>query len=175
MNHNYFAQGAPTRRKVFVSYHHHGDQAYYDRFSTNFHDRYEAITDNSLERKIDSASVDYIVRRIREHHLQGSSCTLVLCGIETPNRKYVDWEIDASLNQSMGLVAVLLPTLQIHPNGGTNKPARLQDNIDSGYAEWVWWSEIIANPGLLLTKIESANSKSKTLIRNQRARMQYNG
>jgi hypothetical protein len=36
----------PTRRKVFVSYHHGGDQAYYDEFSRYFHDQYEAIRDN---------------------------------------------------------------------------------------------------------------------------------
>ena len=31
---------ANPRRKVFISYHHAGDQAYYDAFSKAFHDRY---------------------------------------------------------------------------------------------------------------------------------------
>jgi hypothetical protein len=164
-----------VRRKVFVSYHHGGDQAYYNQFSADFHDSYEAITDNSLERRIDSSNVDYIMRRVREHHLAGSSCTIVLCGVETPKRKYVDWEIEASLNQQMGLVAVLLPTLSIYPNGGTDKPARLQDNIDSGYAECVWWSSIAGNPAALSGVIERANGKPKRLIVNSRARMTRNG
>ena len=30
-----------TKRKIFVSYHHAGDQGYYDAFSRAFHDTYE--------------------------------------------------------------------------------------------------------------------------------------
>jgi hypothetical protein len=175
MNWPNYGQPQRVRRKVFVSYHHRGDQAYYDGFSALFHDNYEAITDNSLERRIDSADVNYIMRRIREHHLSGSSCTIVLCGAETPRRKYVDWEVDASLNQKMGLVAVLLPTIEFFPNGGTAKPPRVQDNIDSGYAEWVLWSSIRNDPGLLTRTIERANEKSKGLIDNSRPRMIRNG
>ncbi|CCD95367.1 conserved hypothetical protein [Bradyrhizobium sp. ORS 375] len=163
------------RRKIFVSYHHRGDQAYYDDFSSTFHDRYEAITDNSIERRIDSSDFAYIMRCIRENHLKGSSCTVVLCGRETPKRRYVDWEIEASLQQQMGLVAVLLPTIETFPNGGTAKPARLQDNIDSGYAEWVWWDTLRGNPDLLSSLIEAANAKSKGLIVNNRLRMTRNG
>src|SRR5258707_310043 len=43
------------RRRIFISYHHRGEQPLYDEFSALFHDRYEAITDNSIERRIDSA------------------------------------------------------------------------------------------------------------------------
>lgn len=81
----------------------------------------------------------------------------------------------ASLNQQMGLVAVLLPTLQIYPNGGTSKPLRLQDNIDSGYAEWLLWDRILSAPEALAIAIESANAKSKRLLVNSRPRMQRNG
>jgi hypothetical protein len=45
---------SPVKHKIFVSYHHGGDQAYYDAFSKAFHDTYDVIFDNSLERKIDS-------------------------------------------------------------------------------------------------------------------------
>jgi hypothetical protein len=128
----------PKRRKIFVSYHHRNDQAAYDNFSTYFHDGLETITDNSIERAIDSASFEYIMRRIRETHLNGSSCTVVLCGSETPKRRYVDWEIQASLAQEMGLVGIGLPSI-VWEGKGTWKPARLQDNIDSGYATWILW------------------------------------
>src|SRR4051812_18296710 len=94
---NLFGVAGTGRRRIFVSFHHHGDQAYYDEFSSTFHDGYEAITDNSLERRIDSADFNYIMRCIKENHLKGSSCTIVLCGRETPKRRYVDWEIEASL------------------------------------------------------------------------------
>ena len=163
------------RRRIFISYHHHGDQPLYDEFSSLFHDRYEAITDNSVERRIDSADFNYIMRCIRENHLKGSSCTVVLCGRETPRRRYVDWEIEASLGQGMGLVAVLLPAIETFANGGTAKPNRLQDNIDSGYAEWVWWHTLRADPGRLSAILETANSRSKRLIANGRPRMTRNG
>lgn len=169
-----FTSGYKIRRKVFVSYHHGGDQAYYDEFSSHFHERYEAITDKSLERRIDSADVDYIMRRIRDYHLSGSSCTIVLCGLHTPRRKYVDWEIQASLAQQMGLVAVLLPSIVAPPTGGTVKPSRLQDNIDSGYAPWLWWSDLLV-PGRLGQVIEDANARSKRLIDNTRLRLARNG
>ena len=172
---NPFAPYQPQRRRIFVSYHHRGDQPYYEDFSSVFHDSFEAITDNSLERRIDSADFGYIMRCIRENHLKGSSCTVVLCGRDTPKRRYVDWEIEASLGQGMGLIGVLLPTLEIFSNGGTAKPDRLQDNIDSGYAEWIWWSELRDRPALLATTIERANSKSNRLIVNSRRRMDRNG
>lgn len=165
---------AGARRKVFVSYHHANDQAWYDAFSTAFHDRLQLLTDNSLERRIDSQDVNYIMRRIREHHLHGSSCTIVLCGTDTWRRKYVDWEILASLNQGMGLVGVWLPTLPSGSNGGTDKPARLQDNIDTGYAVWTQWRAITGDYRVLLDAIETAIGRSITLINNSRVRMTRN-
>jgi hypothetical protein len=166
--------GKQIRRSIFISYHHKGDQGYYNLLSSNFHDRLNLITDNSLERQIDSSDTDYIMRRIREHHLHGSSCTVVLCGADTWGRKYVDWEILASLNQGMGLVGVWLPTLPSGQNGGTHKPRRLQDNIDSGYAEWINWNDLARDHSVLLDAIERAVGKSGTLIDNTRARMLRN-
>lgn len=160
----------PVRRDVFVSYHHGGDQIYYDQLSTTMHDRLQLITDNSLERKINSSNHAYIMRRIREHHLHGSSCTIVLCGANTWTRKYVDWEIEASLDQRMGLVGVWLPSLPLLPNNATDKPRRLQDNIDAGYAQWVAFADIAKNPAVLTSAIERANSASIGLINNSHPR-----
>lgn len=170
---NSFGQMRQIRRNVFVSYHHGGDQDYYDSLSINMDSRLQLITDNSLERKIDSSNFDYIMRLIREYHLYGSSCTVVLCGENTWRRKYVDWEIEASLEQQMGLVGIWLPTLPL-VNNGTNKPARLQDNINSEYAVWISWSAISANPTALTDAIETANAASKRLIDNSRPRQGRN-
>src|SRR5690349_7530115 len=104
------ANPQPIKRKVFVSYHHGGDQAYYEAFSKAFCDTYDVITDNSLERELDSENVDYVMRRIRENYISGSSCTIVLVGKDTWGRKYVDWEINATLEKEHGLIGVLLPT-----------------------------------------------------------------
>ncbi|WP_192179974.1 TIR domain-containing protein [Mesorhizobium amorphae] len=162
-----------VRRKVFVSYHHRGDQRHYDAFSAAFHDSLQLLTDNSLERRIDSADPSYIMRRIRESHLHGSSCTIVLCGADTWRRKYVDWEIKASLDQQMGLVGIWLPTLPL-VGDGTNKPDRLQDNIDANYAVWIRWTNIIADYRQLMNAIEATLVKPRSLIMNNRALMSYN-
>ena len=162
-----------VRREVFVSYHHRGDQAYYDEFSRAFHDTLRVLTDNSLERRIDSTDTTYIMRRIREFHLHGSSCTIVLCGADTWRRKYIDWEIKASLDQNMGLVGVWLPTLPLNGNG-TDKPARLQDNIDSGYAVWTRLTDIFADHGVLTRAVEDTLAKPRSAIDNSRQMMGRN-
>lgn len=169
-----FGSQAPTKRKVFVSYHHGRDQAYYDAFSAQFHDRYEVISDRSLDRARNSEDPSYILRYIRERHISGSSTIIVLCGLETPQRKYVDWEIQAALSQQSALLGVKLPPVQV-VNNGCAKPARLQDNFTSGYAKWVWWEDIIQNPAALLQAIEDANSSPKRLIDNSRVRKYRNG
>lgn len=102
---------APVKHKIFVSYHHHGDQAYYDAFSKAFHDTYNVIYDNSLERSIDSDDVNYVMRRIRENHITGTSCTIVLVGAESPKRKYIDWEISATLEKATRSLAYAYPLL----------------------------------------------------------------
>lgn len=163
-----------VRREVFVSYHHRGDQAYYDAFSRMFHDSLRLITDNSLDRKVDSNDPSYIMRRIREHHLRGSSCTIVLCGTDTWRRKFVDWEIYASLDQQMGLVGVRLPTLLLAANGGTDKPQRLQHNIDSAYARWIQWNDIANDAGALQRAISTALERPHSTIVNTHQRMVRN-
>lgn len=68
------------RRKVFVSYLHDNDQFYYDEFTRLFHNQYEAIRNNSLDRIIQSNDSEYVMRQIREQHINGTSCTIVLIG-----------------------------------------------------------------------------------------------
>jgi hypothetical protein len=79
-----------VKHRIFVSYHHGGDQAYNDAFSNAFHDTYDVIYDNSLERQIDSDDTNYLMRRIRENYITGSSCTIVLVGKETWGRTHKD-------------------------------------------------------------------------------------
>ncbi|MBE7731675.1 TIR domain-containing protein [Devosia faecipullorum] len=162
------------RRKVFVSYHHGGDQAYYDVFTTTFHDNYQLISDTSLERRVDSDDPQYVMRRIREDYITGSSCTIVLVGSNTAGRKYVDWEIDASLQKAHGLIGVQLPSLPVSANGIVQVPPRLNDNIKSGYAVWVHWSHITSNETALRHCIEQANAASALLIDNTRERRYRN-
>lgn len=158
-----------VRRKVFLSYHHGGDQAYYDAFSKTFHDDYELVSDNSLDRTVGSENADYVMRRIRENYVTGSSCTIVLVGARTWGRKYVDWEIDATLQKQHGLIGVRLPTLTPSVNGKYTVPDRLHDNIETGYAVWTTWEMITSNSSTLVNLIEAANNKRSQLINNSRA------
>jgi MTH538 TIR-like domain (DUF1863) len=165
-----------TKARIFVGYHHRLDQAYYESFSRSVSEDYEVLYDNSPERAKDSDDAEYIMRSLRENHIGGSSCTIVLCGAETRWRRYVDWEIEATLDKEHGLIAVFLPTCRFGSNGGIHKPDRLQDNIDSGYAVCINWQEIAVNgPNFLREKVALANERSKKLIRNDRQRMERNG
>ena len=164
-----------TRRKVFLSYHHDNDQWYYNQFSQVFHATYEAVQDNSLDRAIDSDDPEYVMRRIRDNCITGSSCTIILCGSATPWRKYVDWEIKATLDKQHGLIGVNLPSNPLTPQGLYIVPDRLHENIVSGYALWLQWSNLTLGPDALKLAVEHANAKDRGLIRNGRDLRQRNG
>jgi hypothetical protein len=159
---------------VFVSYHHGGDQGYYNRFARVFADTYRIIRDNSLRKEISSDDAEYIMRRIREFDLTGTSCTIVLCGRETPLRKFVDWEIKATLDKQHGLLGINIPT-----NSNKVVPYRFFDNYKSRYAVWLTWEQLFPNQrpnvAALRAAIEDANAKSKELIDNTRLLMCRNG
>lgn len=165
----------PVKRSVFLSYHHSGDQAYYDVFTKAFDDTYDILFDNSLERQIDSDNVNYVLQRIRDGFVKGSSCTIVLCGAETPWRKYVDWEIKATLDMKHGLIGVNLPTNRQNANGRVIVPDRLHDNIQSGYAVWTNWAAFTASAAAVKGFIEQAIAKSPQSIVNTRGMMSRNG
>jgi len=162
------------KRKVFVSYHHGNDKAYYLEVSRYFSTAYDVIQDNSVDRDIDSSNADYVIRNIRENYITGTSCTIVLCGAQTPWRKYVDWEIKATLDKNHGLIGINLPSNPVH-QGKYTVTDRLHDNIVSGYALWIQWNELNAGPQFLVSNIEIANSKSSSLIDNTRPLRSRNG
>ena len=115
---------------------------------------------------------DKILAEIRQNHLKDSTVTIVLIGSETANRKWIDWEIYASLRpyssrSRNGLLGIYLPTAD-------ETPARLQDNIDSGYAVTMKWENISWQ---LRSKIDEAyrNREKIDLLRNSRKRRDRNG
>jgi MTH538 TIR-like domain (DUF1863) len=164
-----FGGQPPVKHKIFVSYHHGGDQAYYDAFSKAFHDTYDVIFDNSLERAIGSDNVDYVMRQIRENYIHGSSCTIVLVGKDTWGRKFVDWEIKATLDKEHGLIGVHLPSAPRDPtNNKITVPDRLHSNIQSGFALWLSWQDIVASAAQLERYVADAKSRNTKLIVNPR-------
>jgi len=163
-----------VKRRIFVSYHHGGDQAYYGEFSAVFGGIYDVIYDHSLKRRLDSDHADYVMRRIREDYVTGSSCTVVLVGRETWKRKYVDWEIKATLDKEHGLIGIYLPTAPRMEENGIKTPYRLCDNVQSGFALWLSWEEIMASLGQFQHYVAEATLRRKALIRNTSTRLLRN-
>lgn len=171
---NTLLAGIVVRPKIFVSYHHRGDQAYYNQLSDIAHDQLDLVYDNSLERKIDSDDDDYIYQKIRDDYLTGTSCSILLCGAETPQRKHVDWEIKATLDKLHGLIGLKLPTAQ-RILTGILVPNRYYLNWKSGYALWHTWEDFVARPAVLKTWIAEANARDRSLINNPADRKLRNG
>lgn len=164
------------RPRVFISYHHLLDQFYYDLLSSYFAEQNELIHDASLDDRVDSDDVDYVRWSIRDNCIRGSSCTVVLCGAETPQRKYVDWEIKATLDMEHGLVGVALPTARRTVANQVIVPDRLADNIQSGYASWLHWGSMNAATFAAATTAARGTADScKYLIHNWRDLKARNG
>jgi hypothetical protein len=167
----------PPRSRIFVSYQHSSDQYYYNLFSQTLHDTYETIYDDSLREEVDSQDSEYIIQRIRDEFITGSSCTIVLVGPTSYQRKYMDWEIKATLDKKHGLIGIQLPNLIPTLNGGVRVPDRLNENIRSGYALWqgFTWQSVISNPATLPQLIQAAVSRSTSLILNRKEIKKQNG
>lgn len=148
----------PVKPKVFVSYHHEQDQAYYDRFVKLFADVYDIMTDTSIDRIIASDDTAYQQQVIREQHITGSSITVVLCGAESWKRRWIDWEIDMTLNKRHALLGIALPTGQRSTSGAVIVPDRLHANIVSGFAHFVQWTE---DPQFLSAAVNNSLEKAR--------------
>lgn len=165
-----------TKPKVFVSYH-HKDQEWVDYFRAQFGVGYEVFSDGSLDRLIDSSDTDYVSRKIREDYITGTSITIVLCGKETWQRKYVDWEIHSTLEKNHAVLGIILPDhTQVMRDGQFIwlVPDRLATNVDTGYAHWIGWPQ---NAEALSQAINHARHRSnvnKYLKNNSAPRMQRN-
>lgn len=162
-----------AKHKCFVSYHKADQTAvddFCDKFDGTFIRRGIAMTDDI----IDSEDTDYVMSRIRELYLQDSTVTIVLIGKCTWARRFVDWEVQASLRQPRngpppnGLVAI-----QLYQSYKT-LPDRVSLNVDSGYSKFYTYP---ASGGALNSIIEGAyNARTELvhLIENPRERYSYN-
>ncbi len=125
-----------TRHNIFLSYYHEQDQRYKDEFV-------RMMGDNIIDKSVELGDIidnnlpsEAVLQRIREDYIAQVSVTVVLIGPCTWQRKYVDWEIGASLrntptNPRCGLLGILLPN---HPDSQRREynprliPPRLADN-----------------------------------------------
>ena len=129
--------------------------------------------DNSIDREIDSVNVNYVIQRIRENFISSTSCTIVLLGAETPQRKYVDWEIKATLEKQHGLLGLILPNCRRAANGNAIVPSRFHLDYTSGHARLANFVGLTVADLKLL--VESAVAAEVALIDNSHPMKQKNG
>lgn len=172
------------RRKVFVSFF-GGDEGDVLAFVTRWadaegvfqpivlHDEYGGLS-------IDSTNPDYVMGVIRRRFLADSTVTMLLMGTCTHSRRYVDWELKASLRQGdeflpNGLLAVTLPGRPAR----LALPERFRDNWheQGGNGTYARWHLAPVDGHQLGTWIEDAFDARRLrsqLIQNRRDSMAYN-
>lgn len=115
-----------NRHKVFISYYHKDDQFYADAlrkmecYNPSLGKRQSIFDDYSVrEKEIDDEGrpAESIRRIIRDEYIRDATVLIVLCGKHTKERKYVDWEIHASMynsdiNPKMGILVINLPSIK---------------------------------------------------------------
>lgn len=156
------------RRKCFISYH-HADELEVQRFIQAFDHNEDVLIARGIGASmsgdiINSSNTDYIKSQIRAKYLRDTTVTITLIGNETWKRRYVDWEVAASLRNTptstaSGLLAITLPSVSNNP--ARRLPARVKDNVsgDNGYARWMKYPRSAAQ---LANMIETAHSARKT-------------
>lgn len=178
----YYSYNVDSRRKVFISYY-HGDQEAVNKFVNDFSDVFipktVGVKDGDFD--FDSTNPQYIMRKIREQKLQDSTVTIVLVGNCTHSRRYVDWELKASLQQGKtlpnGVIAINLPYM----GRKSAAPQRLLDNLkrdsngnDLGYARYYVYPSSKTQLKEWIEDAFDARTKRAHLIHNSNSMMQYN-
>jgi len=128
---------------------------------------------------INSTNTDYVIQRIRDVHIQDSTVTIVLVGDCAHSRRYIDWEIKASLTQGVdrlpnGLIAIQL----LSSVNGADLPARLLKNWNAQHVNCFgrYW-RYPASREVLRQWIEDAFEAKRTRskwIQNPQEMMKYN-
>lgn len=168
------------KHKVFISYYHKDDQKY-----KNYIDTYLSkyiINKSVSDGEYDSDNSDeYIKRLIREEKISDSSVVVVLVGANTKHRKHVDWEIYAGLRDSIngcsGLIGIILPEVMPDSDGRyyySDMPARLADNIETGFAEFYTWDYATKNFNKIIDNAFNNRKTKHDLKDNSRVQMKRN-
>ena len=156
-----------AKRKVFISYHHKGEQDAVNRLVQEFSEDYDVFTDQSLDRAADSEDSEYLNQVCRDA-IDGTSVTIVMMGKQTGCRKFVDWEIRHTLFSEHGLVGISRRGLA---DSDACLPKRLLDNIKTNYSKWYKYP---AGPASLKMMIDEAYGADTSKINNNRQKMKRN-
>lgn len=121
----------PTKRQVFYSFHYKPDcwRAATVR-NIGFIEGNRPAPDNDWE-EIARGGDDAIKRWIKEQ-MRGRSCTVVLVGNQTADRKWINYEIVESWNAGLGVVGIRIHGLKNHEGYITNPGKNPFDYITHG-------------------------------------------
>lgn len=176
---NYYSN--VQKRKVFISYY-HGDQEAVNKFIRDFGDVFipktVGVKDGDFD--FDSNDPQYIMRKIREQKLEDSTVTIVLVGSCTHSRRYVDWEVKASLQQGQslpnGLIAINLPYMgmkgALPPRVAANR--EFDGTTESGYARYYPYPTSKDDLRRWIEDAYNARTTRANLIHNSNEMMKYN-
>lgn len=170
----------PERRKCFISYF-HDDQNAVNSFVEDFNSVLipKAIGISEKDDFINSNDPEYVMARIRQDILGDSTVTICLIGNFTHSRRYIDWELKASLRQGTytpnRIIGILLP----HMGNKGYLPQRLKDNWSEKETEcYALYRSYPNSEEQLRNWIESAYSRREShteYIMNKKDMMKYNG
>ena len=178
----------PPKRKVFVSYH-SSDQAAVDAFVQRwvgaedvFIPKSVGVADYGAD-PIASTDTDYIINKIREKYLGDSSVTLLLVGQCTHSRRYIDWELKASLRRwatcpPNGVLAIALPPYTILGGQPHVLPPRFEENWNNQkrpcYGRYYWPPQSAIELRGWIEEAFNARTTRDQCIQNSADRMIYN-
>ena len=131
---------------------------------------------------INSTNTDYVMRRIRTQYIGDSTVTILLIGSCTHSRRYVDWELKATLRQGEtytpnGLIGILLPEYNFGPQNLPCLPDRFAANLSStgdSYARYYYPPASASELRAWIEDAFTARTMRPKLIRNSTDRMLYN-
>lgn len=135
----------PEKRSVFISF--AGEdlkQINALRAQAKIEDSSLEFVDRSLKDPFESKNAEYIQRGIRER-IRQASVTLVLVSDSTAQSKWVNWEIEESIRQGKGVIAMY---------SGDTPPSTLPSLIRKNKIKVVPW-----NHETLMKEIERAAKK----------------
>jgi hypothetical protein len=160
------------RRKCFLSYH-KDDQQLVDDFIADFDDSRDLFIMRGIrapEDLINSRNTDYVMSQIRKRFLADSTVTIVLIGRCTWARRFVDWEIQASLRQPTDRYPNGLVAINLENGKGRTLPDRMRLNVDSGYSKFYRYPSSSASFSTMVEEAFDARTSKAQIIRNPRDR-----
>ena len=129
--------------KVFVSSYSE-DNYYREKYLQLMNSSGFAVSRSVPDGILDGLPTETIMQKIRDEYISDSTVTVVLVGKNTWRRKYVDWEIHATIRDTPnsprgGLLGILLPTYT--SDDSHTMPPRLAINFERKYAKLCRWTE----------------------------------